>query len=802
MNHITILSRKFYCESINGPTFASNLSDFVPYLQGNTIEKLKFISEIEVKTSVLADPATEILFTTSGGNSFLTHPYLSWAPEGFKVGDTIKLIQGANEDTATITALTGMVMKLSGTDFTGAPLNLVSGTYYDDVEIYNTTIPTSCVFKYGVVKNYTPGPGLTTSSPDPYGSWLDGQQQAFYGDGITGSLTPLTSTMTSSSIYADPRIKYDGVAADDYTFTFTMELEFRMEFFIVDWITNFENQTTPYSFTFPLSYRLQCEYKLGTSSNDPNEFRIFTDGTPANYVNGSVGFVGKNFSNGAQNYVKAALAYTNGSLSLTTPEATVTTHVTAQIEKLPSNFAAGQKIIVYFSKAPTSTEYSNINTESWDGIHIFDSKEQTEGAAAVDSTVIQNLTVAINGTATLLDINLDLIFNTAQQALISNGTKFFLGISVADDSLPATTSDRMIVWMDFQAMTKDTDISGLIASNTCKLYTSEKSFGSLGLATSDMATWVNRLHLCEFTFTLAKEALPFGAKANTNITSISGQIVSRNQTTGVEFVLDNFDIDMGPVTQYPAGGAYYQVVNNSGYRDFKINPTANQNKWYVSSQAPIGFDATQLWRVGWCFIIPWQQWKANPAVPAEFYDALEEQNNLNFRTSNYDNTGDWDIFVRLLVSVAKDGVITQYGLYSTECNVKNFDEQPSGAHAYVATTKLKDQDGNYVDDIYIGEPMTIETTITEAGISGLSSGFLFAEHVMGVSGSLDEFCRLHSKVDWSYPGNLLKPLDGEYFVKLTYDGPGDKVIIESAIDETTVDPTQPYDIYTHFLDER
>ena len=223
MNQIAILSRKFYCEPINGSTFSANLGDFVPYLKANIIEKLKFISEFEVKTSVLADATTEILFTTSGGNSFLTHPYLSWAPEGFKIGDTIKVVRGANSDTGTITALSAGVMTISGTDFAGAPLNLVSGTSYNDLEVYNATVPTSCVFKYGVVANITGSPSLTTASPDPYASWLDGQQQAFYCDGITGSLTPMTSTMTSSSIYADPRIKYDGVAADGYTFSFTLE---------------------------------------------------------------------------------------------------------------------------------------------------------------------------------------------------------------------------------------------------------------------------------------------------------------------------------------------------------------------------------------------------------------------------------------------------------------------------------------------------------------------------------------------------------------------------------------------------
>lgn len=795
MNLLTVNSRKFFREHRNGSTFSTDTSVYSSFFKANTLERVKFSTSITIATKVLANASTEIQFVQGTSEVFFIHPYLNWNTEGFKIGDTISIRKGALSVAETITALSGLTMTTTDVNNVAATLTIVDGTFYNDLEFYNTTVPTSLNFQFNLVPNLLPPPSLSTSSPN-FLSILDGQSQLYSANGISGSPTTMTPTMTpSADISESVDITYISTAADGYSFTFELNHIFRVPFFISDWLANFINQTFPFSFTPPNSWRYICKYGFGTDASDPNEFRMFND----QELNGASGFVGQNFTNGLGDYNIESIQYEDPSANvLNELEVTVVNTVMIQIKKTSGNFAAGEKAILYVSRLSDPTQYSN-NANDWDENFVFDSVTGVEGGALVDGDYIKDFDVVINADPTLLDLIFDVDFSTAQKAAISAGEYYGVFVTVGDITLSAALSDSKVVWCDVNQYAKNSDITGLITGNTAELYSCEKTPNGT-LYTTDISSWNNRLHQAIFHFNLTKNnALPTSSDF-IKVSGIKGQIVSRNSVTGESFVCDEYDI---PVSAFIAGvgGGWYQIVNQTNYRNFNIKSTAEANKSRITSEVPGSYQTTQEWIVRWPFVVNWREWQANPNCPTEFYDVLEEMNNMNYRTSNYSGVSNWVIYIRLLVTVNTQGVNTDYGLYSTACTVRDFDVDPP-VDNWTATTKLYDENGVECDYLKSGHDMKIKTEMSMATAGALTPALLIASHTIEEYLSTSDNWRLNSRVDWYYNQNLLKPLVGETYVLITQDVPGNKIIIESLVDKDLVDYSKSYNVYTHLEEDR
>lgn len=795
MNHLTVDVRSYFNKLRNDDDFTDNPTDYAGYFKALVWEDVKFVSGITIKTNLLASPTAEILFTTDGTTATWTHPYLNWGPEGFKVGNTIRVVRGVNTEDATIASISGNVMTCNDPGFV-AGLTIVSGTSYDDLEFRNTTIPTSLVFKFGIVPNSVGG--LSLSGSNPYASWLDNTiTQAYKTGGVTTAPVALAGVMPVNTEITDSITIEHTTTTDDWIFTYDLVHIFTVIGYNGDYFTHLQNHTTPTNFSTPYSYRYVCEYLFGTDPNDPNEYRTFKD----NLLNGAVGWIDNNFTAGAGDYNLNTLAYTVGGVTKTQAEVTATTTVTGKIKKTSGNWVAGDRVILYHFKAADPTEYlGNLNT--FEENFLFDSKLTTEGAANVSSDIITNFSVDIDGgDATLLGFSFQLIYDTTQQGFVDNGDYYFLGMQVGDNSLSAALSDRKIVWMDVNTFYKNTDIPGLITNNDMQLYTSEKTPNGT-LYTSDVNSWNNRLHHAIVHFDLTKNTALPTASNFIKVMGMKGQVIARNKVTFESFVLDNYDM---PISAFMAGvgGGWYQIVNSTNYRNFNIKPLSQARKSTITSDFPGAYSATQEWIVRWPFVLNWREWQYNPNVPTSFYDALQANNNFNYRTSNYNLTGsDWEIRIRLLVTVNNQGVNTDYGILSTKCVVRDFDVDPAALTNWSATTELLDENGAVVDEIRVGQDMRIKTTFSMATAGALDPLNLVAEHTIEESNSTSDNWRLNSSVDWGYDGNLLIPLTGETKVKITQDVPGNKIIVESLIDKDYVDPSKSYNVYTHLQDTR
>lgn len=791
MNKITVNSRKFWNQLINGDTFAVDTADFTTFWKANVIEKIKTETTFTAHTFVKASATVEIEFVTDNTNATFTHPFANWANEGFKIGDYVTIVRGVNSYQELITNIQANV--LTTTDSSGGVLSptlfITSGQSYPDLEFYNTTVPTAFNMQFGVVPN-VPDPTAPTLSPNPYGSWLDGQPQAYYKSGIVVS-TPATmvfSGTASAEISDSVVVEYTGVSSDGFGFDFTVTHIFRPEFYKSEYLNNLVNGTLPAGFQAPNSFRYIAQYKIATDATDANEKRIFTD----SFLNGATGWIGNNFNAGQGIYSLESCTYDISGTSVDAPEVTQTTSVTIQISRSSGNFSAGQKAILYVSRIPSQAEYSN-QSDTWGDIRAFDTLTQTDGTAAVDGVYIQDLIVDVNVDTTKIDITFDLTYDAAAQAVFSNGDYLFIGVLIGDASLSATASDRKVVDCAMVKVTKNSDITGLITDNVFGVYTSEKRPG-FGLKTTNFDTWNNRLHIALVTFNLTKVS----GSLDNNIVALDGQIVSRNSTTGESFLLDTFRIPFKAVNTV-VSGTNYQYVTETGYRDFDIKSDAFANQYQVISGKPTSFDATHAWTVIWPFVIPWRTAIANNNVPGEFYDSSDPNNNLNYKTSNYSAVGDWDIYARLLVSVKSEGIVTQYALYSTECIVRDFDVDPDTFN-WSATTVLKNPQGGTVQYLLENDDTTVEVTFSMATAGSLTFSRLVGEASIEEYNSAGSNWRLNSAVDWWYEQNVLKPIEGENYVKVTQDVGNNTITLKFLVDHTKINPAKSYTIMSHLQD--
>lgn len=794
-NQLSVTNRKWWREPRNGSNFSTDTGVYSTYFKVNTLERVKYQATLTIKTVVAATTTAEILFEQGTGEVYFTHAYANWAAEGFKVGDQVKIVNGAFMGGETILALVGNVMTTTDTIPVAAGLGLVDGTWYDNIEFRNMTQPTSLIFKYGVIPNVPPPPAPGITPSNPYKTWIDSQDQKYQTNGISGVST-LTSAMVFPSSETTESVTIEDISVtDDYIFEFELVHIFRVEAYIADWLTNFVNNVAPPSFNAP-NYRYVTQFIFGTSVTDPNEKRIFNDFE----LNGAVGFIDNNFTNGGGIYTIVSVDYENSlAAPLSQLEVTETTTVTMQIQNTAANFPAGQKIILYILRLPPPSEMAE-QPDPWYYRRVFAQATAEDGGPLVDSDFIKDVMVEVNaGDNSLLDIIFDVEYDATQKTLITGGDRYFIGVSCEDSTLSADDSDGKVVWCDCNVYTKNTDIAGLVTGNSCEIYSSEKTPNGAS-ATTNAASWNNRLHHARFNLLLTKNNASPASPNLIKIVGFKGQIVSRNATTGQSFVCDEYNM---PISSFLAGvgGGWYQVANTTNYRNFNIKSTAEANKSTIVSELPGSYQTTQEWIVRWPFVFNWRQWQANPNCPTEFYDALEEMNNMNYRTSNYSNVSGWDIYIRLVVIVNTQGVNTEYGLYSTKCSVRDFDVDPP-TDDWTATTQLFDEDGNECDYLKIGHDMRIKTTFSMSTAGALTYANLFAEHTIEEYQSVGDNFRLHSTVDWSYNGNMLKPLVGETKTKVTQDVPGNQIIVESLIDKDTFDSTKSYNVYSHLQENR
>ena len=788
MNIITPVLRRFLCQHINGSDFLTNpTTDFVTYFQGNMLEKFKVVLGYNVST--ITSASTGVLFsaTVSGSDVIITHPFNSWSNEGFVVGNAIRVEANGNSTTGTVTLINNMEMTFTDASFL-ANLGLSAGGALNrsDYVLKVTTIPTSLIFKFGIIPNDAPSP--------TYNSQLTGEVQAYAVNGITAALTTLNYLGSNQSNLGEVQAQYiTSSGTGSYIHLFAIEHVFQSPFYKSEWKTNYINQTLPISFQGSSSYKYVLNCNFGVNINNPNDGKIFTD----DFQLGSAGFIGQNFNSGVVNYTLDSFTYPNGE---TTIDATTDTDISIVIKNETGNWTAGVKAYAYHTKLPDQSLYQSDSGSlgTFDEIFIFKSAVSTDGAGASTQGLFVDYTVAIDGSdATLLNVTATIRYSAAQKLRINAGDSFLIGVAVADDALSATLSDRVIVWSEQNEWDKSTDVDELISDNQIDFYLPGQVIGAATPETG-FYSWNNRITRMIGYFRLAKEA----NSINAQITAFKVQIVSRLGSTDTFFKLDEFIFPFGKGFGITVGGTFYQVININETNTIGVPSTSDLNEATLVSTLPGSYQNYQEFDWTLSMEIPWREWIENAevlTVAPEFYSALpDEFDNFNERTSNYSNLNSYDIYVLATADVISDGVTTTYHMSSDLCKVVDFDVDALAA-GWSAATVYYDEAGDEVDLFPTGQNIHVEITIQNPG-AALIAANIGAEIVCEPNGSNGRDYRLHNTLDWSEPVNYLKPLTGETYVKVTQGTGPNTVILECLIKKEKIqagDSAANYNTYGH-----
>ncbi len=786
MNEVVPSNRKFLCQPRNGDDFLTlPATDFVPYMQGAVLEKLKLIVDYDVSTITFASPTVKISATDEGAQIRIRHPFNDWLNEGLVVGNTIRIEANSNFVNETVNAIVGQDMYI--TDTAGnfiSTLGVTSGDLRDDYVIKVTTVPTSLIFKFGLLENL--------SESDNFNSILDGQEQIYSANGLnSGGFVILNYLSSASSNLGTVKAKFiSSSGTGNYIHKFTIEHIFRVPHFIATWLTNYLDETIPLRFAGANSYRYVSELNFGVNVNNPNDGKIFKDG----FQSGSIGFMNQNFNVGSTVYQREIITtYSVASSEVSGPEISLSTVVEAQIKKTDGNFTAGVKGYLYHAKFTSENDYSD-NSNTYEENFVFEQLFNVDGAGPKSNIggIISNYTCTINGgDNSLLDIAFTLTYPAAQQDKFIANDRILLAMIVEEAVLSATLSDRTPIPLSIVQVTKNGDVSGQITNFQTNIL-------QRGATTpkSNSNDWINQIYKMDFTFDIKKDVDSIDSSLN----GLKLQIVTYNTALNDFVILNEFTFPLSTITSLVVDGTTYQVINLAAKRFLSVPESDQARDVQLTMAAPGAYAATQTvtGRIG--YIIPWQEWIENLSIPDIFYDGSlpAEFFNKNQRTSNYSNLNGYDIFIFLIADMISGGLNTDYALFSDKCTVSDLGIDATGS-GWTSVVEIFDEDGELTGTIF-NQICEVRATFSQAAAGTLTLGDLMGQIVMEETGNVGRHFRLHTSLFWEEEINPLQPLSGETNLKKTQDVPGNKIILRCSVDGNKLDPEKTYRFYPFLND--
>lgn len=748
MTDYTIIYQRFLSEFRNGTTFATNpTTDYYTFLKGNVGERCKLIQSIEINVTINPLETQTIQFNTTSdatygefvgtGINFLNEGlYLgagidvTWSSSGGAVSTTCELISGVGFNKVRIVK---------------APLlsaGLVDGDIKTDIKIRLTSVPTSLVYKYGLNE---------IGTPPLYISNFDTSQQAYYLNGITTSFASMSPIGLGNISWNISTIQVKFIATvGTYFHQYQIEHIFKIPHYIEGEYSNLTTPSLPNRFLGTSTLKYDNAWYFGGTASAQN-IKVDIDGGI-----GEVGYFNESYNGFPNNYLIQHLNIANADNSGVL-EGTVANTVTFQIKKTDGDFTATEsKVIFNHSKLPTSTEYQASPTP-FNTIWIMDNVVQVEGDAPIGGTaVFTNVTVTINADPTILDCSCVITYDSAEQALILNTSNYLIWVTCGN--IIADPDDRVNLIVDVNQFSKNLDVTGLITLVDVEFYEPFEAFtGSRRL--SSWTGWDGDLGGVRAIVT----------RDSTEITAISKAEFKIIASNGVdEFVLLKKQVPIGKPVLTTVGGEYYQLINVDVQNDLTIPSTQALNRVTGTANVPVSQTGVQLLTFKMGFQTPWREWVENLNVDLAFYDSGEQNNNLNYKTSNYSGALSYDIYPIWEFTVLSHltppspsaklsvgNVETIYRKLTTKSNIYDFDSNDgtfTGSSVYYA------ENGDVTDNIFVDQKVRVEIELSHSlGVITLADieGYIWIEQ----NGSNIPPWFLHSSLDFTSPLNPLSPSD-------------------------------------------
>lgn len=787
-------SLKFYNEFNNGTGHVVNLNDYTPNLVGNVGDRIQVRMQISVWWISEASVSDE--FNIVGTGNTLQRVTGNFITDGFVLGDVADFrdLSGFGADVfvdRTITSLTATEV-----EFDGLPVAL--GGAFTEAKLIGKNLLTALRYKFGLIGNNESTNFLSKIDPS--------YENAFTNGALVQAATPMNPASGSRAwIDGSITIAADSqqLQQDNFAQWFSVVHDFIiLPYFVDGELSNLQNNIQPTLFASTNSIKYVFQAQFNTSLSNPNGSKDYL----LDNSNGSVGYFGESLNGNASDFKIENVSFLNLDTGLTETgiNAQQETRVSFRLNSLLSTFTAQTDFIVAISILPPASDYQQ-NQNTFEENFLFDDVKAKLLQLNAVGTIITAVTSTLD--PSFSDITFDVNYLTADEPRL-DGMNYVIWVATCDETLSGVNSNRVPLILDAQLFSYNTDVSELMYVDEMLFFPHDVDITDEANSFDNIAGWIEDGFVMKMPFSLNIDERAFLSSLKINLTAY-------NPSTDHSFDLQSFNYNLAnapQIQQLPL--APYFAYNVIGERAFELVAGSQFNKAELTTIGPGFRDLVNV--VDYELICGikanFEEWIAQPDANTVFYDILEPLNGLNKKSSNYSLKEGYEIIVRAeaecqVASIYDSGFVNLiYSLFST---TYNFLSQP---HAYfdydlddevtplwAVEIKTFDESGiNTQGVLQTAEKTRIAATFTPlSGVTNLVNPYAIIR-LNPNGGNINTILELSSKRQ-SKVGNILIPLVGENYTKITDDGL--TVVVECLIDNGLLNNQINYDISARLGDD-
>ena len=761
---IDITDFKCYNQLRNGDDFTINRTDNTPNLVGNIGEKINVEYNLIIQQFAATETPEEWYVENDTANSFRQIERFtgSFIEDGIQVGDEFNFytnwedrrnatvpgdLNDGFQGRVTFISNDGSILKF---DVIGS-IAFASGFYPQSGDpnvgiSFNQNNPAnlnSAIFlKYGLIGNEETFNFLSKTT---------GSEQVFYRGGITPSPAdpPLVVTAESLGKIKDWvsgrfRVGLSPTTADFEASLYAVDHTFILDpFYILAYREFIENNTVPELLAgeSSIKYAFQSEFRKTLTNTGSSKSDIFQN------LPGFVGWFGENFNGLNNGYQIVSVAYEDVLNSdpydgINISRATKVTITVDNINGAITDYSCAAYII----RVPQSEdEYIGTETDI-EANYIY--KNAVVSSPATSATDID--TSLVGGD---LVIEFEVSYSTAEKLRLETDDEYLLWVQVEDPTISAGDSDRVALIADFKNYVDVDFLAGFINAPEYNFISHQNSLGS-GKPNTEV---------CNEDGIVLEATIGTDTTKDVVINGISAKLVAYNSSINNFFELDNYDFSLGDFIE-SNGVQQLEIETTRGY-PLPAGDTFNLVRVQTLSQV----GDFQQYKIVLGQKIKWQEWINNLQVDPVFFDTNQPNNNLNEKSSNYSGLNGYVIKLALVINVTGldslgrtvTGDVINYG---GDLEVNDYEV---GKPSVTGTLETFDPDsGQSLNGgvLFNGKDTLFKCTFLNADL------ITYAIHRIEPSQNAGDGILELSSFLPSVDNNLLKPLEGETGVKLTFNG--------------------------------
>lgn len=622
---------EFFNEAINGQNFKTGSP--TSYLHGNVGDRVRVFSVIE--TQLLTESDSNNTFDVSSGQ--ITRTSGSFLDDGFFPNQTIELLEldgGGQRQIGLVTFVDDLVI-----DYNVQSGTFSNGTYPDSP---NGTLQVTCidnlsafVYRHGVVEN---------NESTNYESKYNGRINEWKGLAMTPATTVQCTAKNGSNKDGSVQVEYvsnnNGVHTLNVTHTFKIP-----PFYLDDYASDLINGTIPSLLLTQNSLKYVFESEMRFDSNNPNNVLTYA----FDRYKGSVGWYGEELNSNEPEFEVTSVSYADiWGAALTGVKPDTITVVTIA---LSGDFISNTSIVSNIATTKASSVYEPSN-DDFDTTFLFDSIVSVGTGTKLGANIIKKATITFP-TSTTATVVLEVEYSSNQRGSIDfENDNVLIWLSIADQSLPISSTNKCSVLVVFEQYEYTRDITGLLTWGTVEVFAHNDAVNGF----SSYRGWPQDGVRVEWT-----------AQLNAPLSGLKYSVVAKSDTD--MFTINEYISDLGnpPIS---STAQYFNIDSTRGFKLATDDPF-NAVTLETTSDSPFTIAGAAGIKIGW------QDWIKNENIPVAFYDSTKPNNGLNNLASRFEANG-YKLYIAIIAEVTTDGVSTEYAkLIELDANAYGFDANPT-----------------------------------------------------------------------------------------------------------------------------